>query len=111
MLSIDRLRLLVVPSQRALPWRWDLAQLQIGCCDSWPRPGAVAWASRAKQLAEYFCNERGHVALAFEGYALAGAMWTQGESEAVAYFGPYLMPQYRVPFVADWLSRAIRSQE
>ena len=49
MVAIERLRLLVVPSRQALPWRWDLAQLQ------------------------------------------------------------NLMPQYQVPFVADWLARAIRA--
>ena len=109
MVAVDRLRLLVVPASQALPWRWDLAQLQLGCRDGWPRPGTAAWATRANELANRFCRERGRVALAFEGYTLVGASWSRDEGNPALFFGPYLMPQYQVPDVIDWLARAIRA--
>lgn len=107
MIPVEHLRLLVVPAPAALPWRWDLAQLELGYRDGWPQPGSLAWAARAKELADRLRSGRGCVALAFEGYTLVGAAWSWEEGGSVARLGPYLMPQYRGPLVAAWLLDAM----
>ena len=111
MIAVEHLRLLVVSAPEALPWRWDLAQLQLGCRDGWPQPGTAAWAARAKELAGRLRNGRGCVALAFEGYTLVGAAWSWDEGGSVARHGPYLMPQYRDPRMEAWLAEAIRAPQ
>lgn len=88
------LRTLVLPTREALPWRWELAQLELGCRAAWPQPGAHAWAARAARLARRFADAPGKVALAFEGYTLVGAVWTLGERRWDVR-GPFVMPQFR----------------
>ena len=88
------LRTVVLSTREALPWRWELAQLELGCRAAWPQPGAHAWAARARRLARVFADGGGRIALAFEGYALVGAMWVQG-AQAWPRRGPFVMPQFR----------------
>jgi hypothetical protein len=105
---VDRLRLCVLPSRQALPWRWDLAQLELGCRSGWPLPGTTGWAQRTQSLATDFNAEDGHIALAFEGYALVGALWSHREQGRDIVCGPYVMPQYRNCELAQLLLRVLR---
>ncbi len=108
MSPVDRLRLLSLPARQALPWRWDLAQLQLGCCVAWPRPGTADWAQRTQSLATDFKAEEGYIALAFEGYALVGALWSHREQGCAIVCGPYVMPQYRNCELAQLLLWVLR---
>jgi hypothetical protein len=103
--SVGRLRLVSLPTRQALPWRWDLAQLELGCCVGWPQPGSAAWARCTQSLASAFDAEDGRIALAFEGYALVGALWSRPNSGSDVVCGPYLMPQYRGCELAESLLR------
>ena len=105
MSPVTRLRLLTLPSRQALPWRWDLAQLQLGCCLGWPRPGTPGWARRARSLANAFYAEDGRIALAFEGYTLVGALWSRRIRDRDIVCGPYVMPQYQDCELAQCLLR------
>ncbi len=109
MSSLDRLRMLSMPSRRALPWRWDLAQLELGYCDEWPQPGSATWAQRTQSLASAFDAGEGRIALAFEGYALVGALWTQRNGGHDVVCGPYVMPQYQGCELAQMLMRVFRA--
>ena len=88
------LRLLALPTQQALLWRWDLAQLELGCRFHWQQPGTRLWAARARRIGIQFETHPGRIALAFEGYSLVAALWSRGEN-AVLLSGPFVMPQYR----------------
>lgn len=88
------LRLLKLPTRQALPWRWDIAQLELGCRCAWPRPGARAWQARARRIGIVFDTHPGQACLAFEGYTLVGAAWSRGDN-AVLVCGPFVMPQFR----------------
>jgi len=109
MSPVGRLRLLTLPSRQALPWRWDLAQLELGCCVGWPRPGTTTWAQRAQLLTESLSAGDGRIALAFEGYALVGALWSRTGSGCNVVCGPYVMPQYRDCELAESLLRIFRA--
>lgn len=91
---MQALRLLIVPTRQASPWRWELAQLELGCRTAWPQPGARIWAARAHRIGVLFETHCGKAALAFEGYTLVGALWSRSE-RALALSGPFVMPQFR----------------
>jgi hypothetical protein len=107
--SVARLRLLTLSSRQALPWRWDLAQLALGYDDEWPQPGSLTWAQRTQSLATGFVAEEGRIALAFEGYALVGALWTLRTGDRDLVCGPYVMPQYQGCELAQLLLRIFRA--
>lgn len=88
------LRFLLLPTYQALPWRWDLAQLELGCRFGWPRPGARQWAARARRIGVQFQTQPGRAALVFEGYTLVAALWSRGDNE-ILLSGPFVMPQFR----------------
>jgi hypothetical protein len=98
-------RLLMLPTRQALAWRWELAQLELGCRFGWPQPGARIWAARARRIGVLFETHRGMVVLAFEGYTLVGALWSRGE-RALALSGPFVMPQFRATQLPDRLRTA-----
>ena len=109
MSPVARLRLCVLPSRQALPWRWDLAPRELGYDVGWPQPGSVAWAQRTQILANAFVAEEGRIALAFEGYALVGALWSRRKHGNAIVCGPYVMPQYRDCELAQRLLRVFRA--
>lgn len=88
------LRLLNLPTRQALPWRWDIAQLELGCRIAWPSPGNRAWSARARRIGIVFDTHPGQACLAFEGYTLVGAAWSR-DDHAALLCGPYVMPQFR----------------
>jgi hypothetical protein len=98
------LRFLSVSTRQALAWRWDLAQLELGCCAGWPKPGTRRWAARARRIGVLFQTHPGRVALVFEGYTLVAAVWSRGDND-VLLSGPFVMPQFR----GDGLEAKLRS--
>ena len=88
------LRFVQLPTCQALPWRWDLAQLELGCRFAWPSPGARQWAARARRIGVLFQTRPGRIALVFEGYTLVAALWSRGTDDSV-FSGPFVMPQFR----------------
>jgi len=87
------LRFLQLSTRQALPWRWDIAQLELGCRFGWPRPGARQWAARARRIGVLFQLHPGRIALVFEGYTLVAALWSRGDDGPLS--GPFVMPQFR----------------
>jgi len=88
------LRFLQLSTRQALPWRWDLAQLELGCRFGWPRPGARQWAARARRIGVQFQTRPGRIALVFDGYTLVAALWSRGDN-VILLSGPFVMPQFR----------------
>lgn len=107
MTAVGPLRYLSVSTRQALPWRWDLAQLELGCRTGWPRPGARRWAARARRIGRQFQACPGRVALIFEGYTLVAALWSRGDNDAQMY-GPFVMPQFRGDGLEAKLTNLIR---
>jgi hypothetical protein len=93
MMAMAPLRLLRLPARQASAWRWELAQLELGCRFGWPQPGARIWAARARRIGVLFETHPGKAVLAFEGYTLVGALWSRGEN-AILLSGPFVMPQF-----------------
>ena len=87
------LRFLLLTKRQASAWRWELAQLELGCRCGWPRPGARRWAARARRIGVQFQSHPGRVALVFEGYTLVAALWSRGDDDVLS--GPFVMPQFR----------------
>jgi hypothetical protein len=87
-------RLVVLPVADANRWRWELAQLELGHRREWPRPGAIDWARRTRRLGEQLRGLPGDAVLAFDGYALVGAVWPRADWPVLPR-GPYVMPQFR----------------
>jgi hypothetical protein len=88
------LRFLLLSTHQALLWRWEIAQLELGCRFGWPRPGARQWAARARRISVMFQSHPGHAALVFEGYTLVAVLWSRGDDE-ILLSGPFVMPQFR----------------
>ena len=88
------LRMILLPTRQALSWRWELAQLELGCRFGWPRPGARQWAVRARRIGVLFQTHPGRAALVFEGYTLVAAIWSRGDND-ILLSGPFVMPQFR----------------
>lgn len=94
-MSAEHPRLCLLPLRQALPWRWELAQLELACREAWRTPEPQIWSARANQLGLAMAKDHGSVALAFEGYTVVGAMWCQdGGTDDAHVFGPYCLPQY-----------------
>lgn len=101
-----KLRLLCLPARQATAWRWELAQLELGCGPGWPMPGSRGWAARARGIGGLFEARCGRVALAFDGYTLVGAIWTCSE-HPVALAGPFVMPQFQATGLDSRLRAAL----
>ena len=87
-------RLAIVTGPAATPWRWELAQLELGARIAWPTPGSRVWAACAARLGMQLRASAAPVALAFDGYAVVGAVWPRRDVPTLPR-GPYVMPQFR----------------
>jgi hypothetical protein len=81
------------PCPRAAAWRWELAQLELGCRTAWPLPGSRIWSARAARLGEQLRGAAGSMVVAFEGYTVVGAVWPRLDRPVLPR-GPFVMPQF-----------------
>ncbi|KFN41189.1 hypothetical protein [Arenimonas oryziterrae] len=105
-------RICVLSLRQAWPWRWEMALLEIGCCNGWRLPDTAELAKHANAIGLALRSQEAKAALAFEGYTLVGACWrplgtglvVQGDLPA---FGPYVMPRQRQQGLDSRLLEAI----
>src|SRR6478735_152143 len=88
------LRLIATDGAHAVPWRWELAQLELGARTAWPQPGSRLWAACATRLGAQLRGTGAPVVLALDGYSLVGAVWPRRDRPVLPH-GPFVMPQFR----------------